>query len=123
MRGGVWLVMAVVLAGCSVSLGGGVETGSSKSYSRSWGVGPAPAEDLVHDLDDLEEHCKARAERRLSRGGGSFKWRSRRSGRGDQMEFSGTVESGKGGALQVSCQAWRGQPLREVRVHLQPVQD
>lgn len=118
MRGWVWLVMCVVLGGCSVSLGGGVETGTSKGYSRSWGAPPGPGHDVVDDLDDLEDYCRERAERRLSRDGGSFKWRSRRSGRGDQLQFSGTVEAGKG-ALQVSCQARRGQPLREVRVELQ----
>lgn len=121
MRACVWLVTCLLLAGCSVSLGAGVETSASKGWSRSWGSGGGPSWEVVDDLDDLEHYCRDRAERRLARDGGSFRWRSRRSGRGDRLEFSGTVEGGKG-ALQVSCRARRGQPLHEVHVELQPLQ-
>ena len=116
------VVLCVALAGCSVSVGGGVETGIGKSVSRSWGVGvgSGPDEDRIEELDDLEDHCKSVAEARLSRHGGRFDWKSKRSRKGEAMQFSGTVQR-EGRRLQVDCQAVYGQPLRSVDVRLQPL--
>ena len=101
MRGwGLW-VMCVVIGGCSFSVG--TETGVSSSHSRSWGSRGHDA-GLIHELDDLEQHCKQRAQHRLRPGGnGSFRWKARQKQRGDWMQFSGTVHADECG-LQVHCQ-------------------
>lgn len=121
MRVLLMLAGSCLLLGCAVSGSVGTGMGSSSSVSRAWGIPSAAG--VLDDGDDLEQWCRDQAQRRLVRGGnGSFRWKSRRSSRGDLMQFSGTVHAGERG-LQVSCSAYSGQPADQARIEFRPLAD
>ena len=74
---------------------------------------------LVEDLEDLERHCRQRAEHRLRPGGNSrFRGKAKQKWRGDWMLPSGTVHADERG-LRVHCQARWGDHPRDVQIGLQ----